>query len=598
MSKLKKGFLAMGILIVASNIKVTAQQQFDLATQTASAEIVGLQSFNLTGHALAVGDVNGDAIPDLVIGAPGLDDHSQPMVGRVYVIFGRPAFGGLVDLNVVRADVEIEGWQLHGGLGTALAVTDLNADGFGDIIIGQPGATTNAGEKAGMISVILGRTGFPKVMSALNAEMQISGEAALNSLGEALATGDLNHDGVDDLIAGVRLASPPNRPNGGKVYVIYGRKVLPPLFDLAQTPANLAVFGPALTQFIGNAVAAGDLNRDGRDDLIIGNFKANTASGVDAGKTFVIFGKDSLGQVIDLATQEADVTISGNIRQDHFGIAVTTGDFDGDGNADLIVGARGAEVDTLINTGKVFVFLNSPLWPKQIDLAVDSADVTIVGSSDNANLGFSLAVGDINHDGKDDLVIGAPFTSVINRSQAGAALVVFGRTIISPTTIHAEAADLVIVGAAPEDALGSAVIAGDLNHDGHDDILLAAERATPAGRVYVLSGEFTTGVGGEKNTRTLPTDFALLQNYPNPFNAGTIIPLEVPVYAGAFEVAVYNLQGQKIKSLFNGIAAPGLMQLHWDSRDEFGKPVASGLYLYMMKVANDVVMRKKLVLMK
>ncbi|MCI0698426.1 FG-GAP-like repeat-containing protein [candidate division KSB1 bacterium] len=598
MKKVGSYLIIAGMLVAASNLPVAAQRHFDLATQKANVEIVGLQSFNLTGHALAVGDVNGDAIPDLVIGAPGLNAQSQPLAGRVYVIFGRPAFGGLVDLNIARADVEIEAWQTHGGLGTALAVADLNADGFGDIIIGQPGAAANAGENAGMISVILGRAVFPKVMAALEAEMQISGEAALNSLGEALATGDLNHDGVDDLIAGARLASPPNRPNGGKVYVIYGRKHLPPLFDLAQTPPDLAVFGQAITQFIGNAVAAGDLNRDGRDDLIIGNFKANTINGVDAGKTFVIFGSDSLGEVIDLATQEADLTISGSRRQDHLGIAVASGDFNGDGQADLMVGARGADEGAALNTGKIFVFLNPPSWPKQFDMAIDSADVTIVGGSDDANLGFSLAVGDLNSDGKEDLVMGAPFTSLVNRNQSGAALVVLGRAAISEKIIKAEAVDLTALGAAPDHVLGSAVLAGDLNHDGRNDIILAAESATPAGRVYVLSGELVTGVADEKNKLTLPTDFELHQNYPNPFNAGTIIPLEVPTNAGVFEVSIYNLQGQKLRSLFDGTAAPGSMQLHWDSRDDFGKPIASGLYLYVVKIANDVVMRRKLVLMK
>lgn len=598
MIKLKKNLLVTGILLIAINTKITAQQRFDLATQKASAEIVGLQPFNLTGHALAVDDVNGDAIPDLVMGAPSLDDHSQPMVGRVYVIFGRPAFGGLVDLNVVRADVEIEGWQLNGGLGTALAVADLNADGFGDIIMGQPGAAANAGENAGVISVILGRAAFPKVMSALAAEMQISGEAALNSLGESLATGDINHDGITDLIAGVRLADPPNRPNGGKVYVIYGRKNLPPTLDLSTILPDFIVLGPAITQFIGNAVAADDLNQDGCDDLIIGDFKANTLNGVDAGKVFVIFGQDSLKPVFDLATQPADMTISGSKQQDHLGIAVAAGDFNGDTKNDLMIGARQADEGAVNNAGKVFIFLNPSSWPKQIDLAIDNPDLTVIGSAEDTNLGFSLAVGNLNGDGRDDIVIGAPFASALNRNQSGSTVVILGRAAITQKVIKADAGDLLVLGAAAGHSLGSAVAAGDMNHDGRDDMILAAETATPAGRVYVLSAELATGVANERATPTIPAAFQLHPNYPNPFNASTIIPIEVPAEAGAFEVSIYNLQGQKLRSLFNGSAAPGALQLRWDGRDEAGRVMVSGIYWYVLRSANEASIQNKLILLK
>ena len=598
MNQLQKVTMLAGISIQTLITPVVAQHQVDLATKPANTEIVGLRFFNQTGHALAVGDVNGDTRPDLVIGAPGLDTQSRPLEGRVYIILGKSSFSGLLDLNRVAADVEIEGKLQQAGLGTTVAVADLNGDGFGDIIMGQPGAATKSGASTGMISVILGRASFSRVMTILEAEMQISGEAALNSLGEAMATGDINHDGIADLIAGVRLADPPNRPGGGKVYVIYGQKKLPNSLDLSQTPADMVVLGPATTQFIGNAVATADLNHDGRDDLIIGNFKANTLNGVDAGKVFVIFGKDSLNKVIDLATQPADVAIFGGKQQDHLGIAVATGDFNGDGKTDLIAGARNADDVAATNSGKVFVFLNPSSWPKEVDLAANAADLTIIGGSDGANLGFSLAVGNLNGDGRDDIIIGAPFASAMNRNQSGAAVVILGRATITQKTIKADAVDLMVLGAAANHTLGSTVAAGDMNHDGRDDMIIAAETATPAGRVYVLSAELVTGVANESATPTIPTAFQLQQNYPNPFNAGTVIPIEVPINAGTFDVAIYNLQGQKLRSLFNGAAVPGAMQLRWDGRDEAGRVMVSGIYWYVLRSEGDASIQNKLILLK
>ncbi|MGH7457111.1 MAG: hypothetical protein ACRENG_37520, partial [bacterium] len=330
------------------------QRHVDLAITPADFEIVGVGLMQKTGHALAVGDVNGDTISDLIIGAPGLDANSQPKEGRVFVIFGSPALPAMLDLNTVSADVEIEGRQANAGVGTAVAAADVNGDGFDDIIMGGPGTDGKAGEKAGAVFVVMGRVSFPTTMNVLNADVRIGGEAALNGFGEAIATGDLNNDGVSDLSFGVPFADPPSRPSGGKVGVIHGRPDWPPLIELADVQPDLQVLGPRQNEFIGNAVAADDLNNDGRDDLIIGDFKANATGGVDAGKTFIIFGSDTLTATIDLASQAPHVTISGEHQQDHFGFAVSTGDFNGDGSSDLMVSARRANVGEASNAGKVY----------------------------------------------------------------------------------------------------------------------------------------------------------------------------------------------------------------------------------------------------
>jgi hypothetical protein len=590
-------FLAFFLCVLC--IEGSPQRRIDLAITPADLEIVGVSLMKKTGHALAVGDVNGDAISDLIIGAPGLGADSQPQEGRVFVIFGSQSLPATLDLNTVSADIEIEGRQPYSGVGTAVAAADVNGDGLDDIIMGGPGTDGQAGEKAGAVFIVMGRASFPRTINVLNADVRISGEAALDGFGEAIATGDLNNDGISDLIFGVPFADPPSRSNGGKVVIIYGRTDLPPQIDLSAIQPNLQVFGPRLSDFIGNAVASDDLNHDGRDDLIIGDFKANAVAGVDAGKTFVLFGSDTLAATIDLASQAPHVTISGGNQQDHFGFAVSTGDFNGDGFADLMVGARWANVVEASNAGKSFIFLSRKTWPGEIDLTTDKADFTILGTDETSNLGFSLASGNINGDDKADLVIGALFSSPEGRTQSGESFVFWGRPSINGAIdFHADQSDIDIWGAAPSYSLGSAVAIGDLNADGRDDIIVSAEDAPSAGRVYVFSGDKITHVEDERTDSAFPEAFQLHQNYPNPFNAGTIISLEVPANAGSFAVSVYNLNGQLVTRLFEGTTPPGTLELRWDGRDAVGRSVGSGVYFYALKSGKSSLIQRKLLLLK
>ncbi len=589
-------FLLMAALFTDAH----AQQRIDLATVGANVEIVGLSSYKKTGHALALGDVNSDGLADLIIGAAGVASGNLPWRGRIYVFFGKATFAGLHDLNFAAADLEIEAGLSNTGLGTAVTAADVNGDGIQDILFGETDAGTAAGEAAGIVSIIFGRQSFPRVITEFEADVQIHGESALDHFGESIAAGDFNHDNVTDVIVGVPLASPPNRANGGKAYIIYGRTTWPDQIDLSITKADFTIWGASTTQFIANAVASGDLNLDGRDDLIIGDFKADANGGVDAGKTFIIFGNDSLQTQIDLAARPADVTISGADQQDHFGFSLSTGDFDGDGGADLAVGARRANDAANSDVGKAFVFLGAEVWPREIDLTIESADFSLIGAPSFAGSGFALAMGNFDRDGRADVLMGAPFASFEGRNMSGSAFVFAGRVSTTQnTSLAADASMAIVLGALPGHTLGNAVAAGDMNGDGIDEVVVAAEDAEPAGRIYILSAGLITAISNEENNGEVPSSFALHQNYPNPFNAGTTIVVDVPANAGEFEVAIFNLQGQKIIGLFKGTAAPGRKELRWDGRNAHGASVGSGVYFFVLTPENhSLAIQKKLLVLK
>ncbi len=597
-----KDFLVIIGVLTAANLGKDgfAQVRYDLNSKPARLEIIGRSFVNKTGHSIAIGDINDDGTGDLIIGAPGLDSLSKQLEGRVYVFWGSSGIRGQKDLNSESADLEIVGSQPHSGLGTAVICADVNGDQIDDLIMSEPGTTVNNREKVGTVSIVFGKSSFPPQMTTHDADVQINGETELDEFGEALAIGNVNHDDYNDLIVGVRFADVADTSNAGKVFVFHGVIDWSSSIDLSLGTADVTVLGRRENEFMGNAVAAGDLNNDGWEDLIIGNFKANSDIGFsDIGKTYVVFMSDSTKKQIDLSVDDPDITISGEKGRDHLGIAVTSGDFNGDGLTDLVIGARRADDGNPVNAGKVYVFKNDGAWPNEIDLASDTSDITIVGAADAVNLGISLALGKVDNDGIDDLVMGAPFSSPEGRTQCGEVVAFLGSSTFPPKAKYqTDVSDVIVVGAAASHLLGNAFAVGDINGDGQGDIVVAAEDAEPAGRVYVLLGDVLTNIDSPNADFAVPEAFQLHQNYPNPFNAGTTISLDVPANAGSFEVSVFNVRGQKVKTLFSGSAQPGLLKLHWDGNDSSGRTVGSGVYFYSFKSGDSFSIQKKLVLLK
>ena len=144
--------------------------------------------------------------------------------------------------------------------------------------------------------------------------------------------------------------------------------------------------------------------------------------------------------------------------------------------------------------------------------------------------------------------------------------------------------------------MGNEVLASDLNGDGAADLVVLG-RNEEGDPLDVLGGAFVfinqssppTAVAVELAT---PSDFVLGANYPNPFNPATTIPLSVPNGAEAVDVAIYNLLGQLVRQVWSGPLAAGEHRLTWDGRDDKGQPVASGAYLYQLRVGEQLRIRK------
>jgi len=402
------------------------------------------------GSVSAAGDINGDGIDDLIIGA-FFGSPNGNSSGRSYVVFGSDT--GLPNpLELSSLDgsngVVINGESAYDYSGSSVsAAGDINGDGTDDLIIGARRADPNGNNDAGKSYVVFGSdTGLPNPfeLSSLNAlnGFVLNGESTSDfSGGSVSAAGDINGDGIDDLIIDASGADPNGNNDAGKSYVVFGSDTaLPNPFNLATLNGSNGFalngeMGSALGALAGRSVsAAGDINGDGIDDLIIGVFFADAAGIQAAGRSYVVFGSNSaFAATIDLGLLDGSngFVLNGEVIADYAGRSVSTaGDVNGDGIDDLIIGADYAEVDG-VRTGRSYVVFGSDTGlPNPFDLSTlnGSDGFALNGEIAGDAAGWSVSgAGDVNGDGIDDLIIGA-FGADPNGAYSGRSYVVFGRS--------------------------------------------------------------------------------------------------------------------------------------------------------------------------
>jgi len=413
----------------------------------------------------AAGDVNGDGFDDVLVGGSFIYGWYGPF-DEAWVIFGSGQEHGTVNLTELYSGGGFQLWGPYAGNLDGLivgAAGDVNGDGFADIIVGAP----NAGGSDGAAYVIFGKANGLASLSLLDMTptqgFKILGKPnGDESTGMSVSgAGDINGDGYDDLIIGAPFGDAGGL-DAGQAYVIFGKATGFGTIDLSNLAASagFVVQGDAAGDHAGFSVsAAGDVNNDGYDDIIVGAPDANNTHQL-GGEAYVIFGKaGGFGTVLlSGLTASTGFVIYGAAAADHAGFSVSgAGDVNNDGYDDIIIGAPGN--DNLRNgaattdAGEAYVIYGRAGGFGPIDLSnlSSAAGFIVQGSAANDQAGFSVSgAGDVDGDGSDDLIIGAPFNDrgAIN---AGAAYVISGQLDFL--------VDLSVSGS------------GDFNNDGRDDVL-------------------------------------------------------------------------------------------------------------------------------
>jgi hypothetical protein len=365
------------------------------------------------GAALAAGDFNGDGNFDLAIGAPGESLDDGPRSGAVFVQLGTGAGltpDAVLDQRGIGAD------EAGDRFGATLAAGDFNGDGFDDLAVGAPDEAPGSSPTSGGVFVFLGSA------SGLEPHRFLD-QAALgvNELGDgfgaSLCVGDFDGDGRDDLAVGAPGEAPGSDPVSGAVFVFRGTALgLAPDRTLDQDGLGANEDDDRF----GSALASGDFNGDGRDDLAVG--APGEAPGPDpkSGGVFVFHGT---GEGLVPRNFVAQDGLGVNETDDDFGHALSSGDYDGDGRDDLAVGAPGEAPGADPRAGAVYVFRGSGanLRPQQF--------ITQAGLGSNESgdrFGAALASGNYVGNSRDDLVVGAPGKAPWSEPSSGAAFLFRG----------------------------------------------------------------------------------------------------------------------------------------------------------------------------
>ena len=333
----------------------------------------------------------------------------------------------------------------------------------------------------------------------------IQGANANDQAGTSVAFGDLNRDGLDDLIVGAPNVDGPGGQDVGAVYVFYGRKDAAgnAVHDLAKQPPDVTILGDDPNDFIGAGVAVGDINGDGRLDLVTSGWGVDVSTRSNCGGVYVIYGRPGgFSTLIDLNSTPADLTVYGRYFFDEMGRSLAVGDINHDGIDDILTGAPDEDPGARQNAGVLHVIFGRTTYPANavIDLVGGLSDITVNGRYAFNHLGSSVTVGDFNNDQIDDMIFGARFASQV-KTQAGETYVVYGRTTWSTPYIldlgSGGLPDITFVGRWGGDNLSTALAVGDVNNDGRDDLVTTAYGSGPGwpGPVRNNAGEINVVFG-------------------------------------------------------------------------------------------------------
>jgi FG-GAP repeat/Secretion system C-terminal sorting domain/FG-GAP-like repeat len=389
----------------------------------------------------SAGDVNNDGFSDILIGSY----YHRGGTGKVDIIYGKNPMTDFVDKILPGIPTDNE-------YAYSIAACDVNGDSYEDIIVGAPRYNNHTGR----VYIYYGGNNMdnrPDVILDGENSRNATGDNNGDQFGYSVASaGDVNGDGFDDIIIGAYQAD----NQRGKAYIYAGG-------DPMDTIADIKLGFPQIVDWdycwFGNSVAsAGDMNHDGFSDVIVGAPRYNFAQGA----AFIYYGGKSMDSI-------PDRILTGSSFGEEFGSSVSSaGDVNNDGFSDIIVGA----IKYNDYNGKAYIFYGGTNTDS-LELSGPYGEQHWFGASVSE-------VGDINKDGFDDIIVGAPGSI----HDIGKAYIFYGGNPMDNSF------DVSLRGESKDDRFGSSVAScGDINNDGYPDIIVGASQGYPeTGKAFIYYG--------------------------------------------------------------------------------------------------------------
>jgi hypothetical protein len=378
----------------------------EIDLSTFDAKLTGESVNDYAGYSLAIGDVydvDEDNGKEIIIGAPG-DDDAAVDAGAVYVLPQQATvpLSGTQTLGAL--GMKLTGIIADDAAGEAVAVGDIFAGGYDELIVGVPGEDT-PDEDAGVVVVLEGDN-FTSGSLATESAATLLGGSEFARAGGALAVGAVTGPELSIIIGAAYDSQAIS--TAGSVTVISSAGLV-----AGQDPTDFftaggfAMGGAEAGDRAGSTIVAADLNGDGFDDLLIDAPNAET-NGEDSGSVFVVLGSSTLTGPFGL--EDADAIFLGSTNEERLGQSMSAGDVNGDSYTDVILSGTG----TVGTPDAAYVVLGSSTIASR-DLATESADITFTAYADNQS-GTTVRLADLNNDGFDDVLLSAPYddTGAVN----------------------------------------------------------------------------------------------------------------------------------------------------------------------------------------
>ncbi|MEO8082404.1 MAG: hypothetical protein ABI780_01135 [Ardenticatenales bacterium] len=505
--------------------------------------IAGAPDKEQLGNDLKFGDLNDDGQPDLLLGAHWGSAGGRNIVGRAYVLFGRSSWPATLDLSQ-----QIAGrWSFMGvgreaRMGVSLAAGDVSGDHRDDLVIGSLLADPFDQANAGAVYVMFGGASAGGHVDFLNTQPDViiaGNSTAFDSdrLGTDVVVGDFNGDGRGDIAAAAVL-----RQNfAGGVFIWFGPFTKGRVINMRTTKPDRTILGGADRSYFGTALVAADVDDDGRTDLFVGAWAPAPIEGpADGGAIHIFRGQTLQNATKDLTPADADLsivgpagsTLSGALSLGQcscHGQPIVFDDITGDGVRDLIMGAPLDDV----RKGRVYI-LPGPLVGRRIDVAT-APHLTLTSALPEGKLGWSIATGAIDGDGRTDLVVTLPSANVTvggaSRTEGGIALGIRGPLPITGTLdVNALAALRVLGPDVNSGGTGMTVGLADTDGDGIADLHLGFSNAPALGRrsvgeVHIVRGPLIATLSSPTPTASA-TEAATATATPSP--SATVTPTPLP----------------------------------------------------------------------